>query len=320
MTTYVLGVDVSNWQGNDISGWLDGRDFCFVKITEGQHTVDSGWSGRISQARDAGVVVGAYHFARPENPVSGDASNFITTYGPALKPGDLIALDWESTGGLSNSASTAWKDGWISRVQEAFPNNLVGLYCNTDYWLHHDVSSEYGDFLWIASYGTSDPGIEADWKIWQYTSDPVDTSKAKFSTRAEMADWALSKDTGDDDGDGGGNVPSQMWTSIPVDGAADTVIATGPRTVIATLWLTLTATQGSEIQGRFYLTDAETGERVYTFPIAERLATLGKSFPDFSLPARLDDGEELRFEAKVYDYDAATVDVTSCTVAALGWD
>jgi hypothetical protein len=347
--SYLYGVDVSAYQGSNITGWLDARDFCFVKITEGQHTVDSGWSSRISQVRDAGLVVGAYHFAHPENPVSGDAQNFITTYGPALKPGDLIALDWEITGGLSWSSGTAWKDAWIKQVQEAFPENLVGLYCNTSTWLS-ETSSKYGDFLWIASYGVDDPGIEADWKIWQYTSSPVDTDKAKFSSRSAMKTWALSKasdDDGDDDqGDdaedltvdtpessGSGKpgfvwwrnntdftVVSQTWDTVDVTDEGHSAILTGPRRTVAHCWLYLTATEGSEIQGRFYKTDTTTGERTYSYPIAERIATRGQSFADFTLPVDVKTGETLRFEVKVFDYSATSVEVSQRVVSALVWN
>lgn len=341
--SFIYGIDVSAYQGSNITELLDDRDFCFVKITEGSHTVDSGWSGRINQVRDAGLVVGAYHFAHPENSVSGDADHFVTTYGPALQPGDLIALDWEATGGLSRSANTAWKDSWISRVQAAFPNNLVGLYCNTNYWLNQDVSSEYGDFLWIASYGTSDPGIQADWKIWQYTSSPVDTDKAKFASRDDMAAWARSKDAsgGGDDGDLTVETPkssssgkpgfvwwrnsdsftltSKEWATVDVTGGEQTAIMTGPRRTTVTCSLTLTASEGSEIQGRFYKTDARTGKRTYTAPIAERLATAGSSFVDFTLPYDVQDGETLRFEVKVYDYTAASVAVSQSVVSALVW-
>lgn len=339
--TYVLGVDLSGYQGSDVTGWLDGRDFAFVKVTEGSHTVDSGWSGRLAQVRDAGLVPGVYHFAHNENDVGGDVNNFVTTFGPALKPGDLIALDWEQTGGQSNAHCTAWKDEWISRVQEAFPSHLVGLYCSTNYWLNVDTSSGMGDFLWIASYGVDDPGIQADWKIWQYTSSPVDTNKAKFVSRADMRSWALSKDDGGDTGadlvvdtpsssDTGtpGFVwwrnntdslfASEMWVTVDVADEQSSII-TGPRYVTGTCWLTLTATSGSEIQGRFYKTDAATGERTYSYPIAERQATRGQSFPDFTVSASVKKDETLRFEVKVYDYDATMVSLSQALASMLVW-
>ncbi|MFJ8934047.1 peptidoglycan-binding protein [Streptomyces sp. NPDC102364] len=197
----IIGRDFSAYQGSSLYPWLDDIDFAFVKVSEGQHTVDSGWEGRLSQVRAAGLVAGVYHYAHPENPVSGDAQHFISTYRSSLRSGDLIAVDVEMTGGYSASHVTAWKDQWIAAVQDAFPENLVGLYCNTNYWLH-ETTGNAGDFLWIASYGTSDPGIQYDWKIWQYTSSPVDTNKAKFSSRADMREWALSKSDGDNDGGG----------------------------------------------------------------------------------------------------------------------
>jgi hypothetical protein len=199
----IQGIDVSSYQGSDISGDLSGMDFCFVKVSEGQQTVDSGWQGRISQARDAGVVVGAYHYGHCDEDVASNVELFVNTYGTVIEDGDLLVLDWEDTGGVSSSSATAWKDSWISQVQEAFPNNLVGLYCNTNYWLNVDTSSNFGDFLWIASYGTSSPGISASWSIWQYTDSPVDTSQALFNSLSDMQDWAWTKAGGSDSSDSG---------------------------------------------------------------------------------------------------------------------
>jgi hypothetical protein len=199
MTIY--GIDCSAYQGADITRYFAGRDFCFVKATEGQHTVDSGWQGRLSQARSAGLVCGVYHYAHPENPVSGDADHFISSFKPEIERGDLIAVDVEMTAGHSASSVTAWKDEWIARVQAAFPSHLVGLYCNVNYWLH-ETTSNAGDFLWVASYTSAgDPGIEYPWTIWQYTDSPVDTNRARFDSRAEMREWSLSKDDGEDDSD-----------------------------------------------------------------------------------------------------------------------
>lgn len=211
MTSYVYGVDVSQYQGSDITGWLDGRDFAFVKVTEGEHTIDSGWENRLAQVRSAGLVAGVYHYGHPNQSVTAEAQHLRDTYGPEARAGELIFLDIEMSGGKTAAQATAWKDQFIELVQGYFPEHLVGLYCNTNSWLNWDQSGRYGDALWIAAYNSSGPGIQADWTVWQYTSSPVDTNKAKFNSRAEMRAWAFSKsdedpdDNGSDGTDGGGS-------------------------------------------------------------------------------------------------------------------
>ena len=67
-------------------------------------------------------------------------------------------------------------------MKAAFPNNKVGLYCNRDWWLNHDTTSFYGDYLWIAIYtAADDPGIRHDWTFWQYTSEPYDKNRGRSS-------------------------------------------------------------------------------------------------------------------------------------------
>lgn len=206
----ITGIDVSDYQGDDVSSLLNGHDFAFVKVSEGEHTTDNDWSDQLGEARSAGVVIGVYHYGHCDEDVNANVSNFVNTYSGSIERGDLIALDWEDTGGVSDNAATAWKDAWISAVQEQFPSHLVGLYCDVAFWTGVDTSSNVGDYLWIADYGVSSPGIQATWTIWQYTDSPVDTSKATFGSRSDMQEWALSKDSGSTGGgdEGGTTTPT----------------------------------------------------------------------------------------------------------------
>src|ERR1700730_615071 len=100
----LTGPDVSNWQhpnGNAID-WAQvrsaGNSFAFVKATEGptgyyqNPYFYSDWAG----VRAAGMVRGAYHFARPEFSAVDQAHYFISVIGASSQPGDLPpALDLE---------------------------------------------------------------------------------------------------------------------------------------------------------------------------------------------------------------------------------
>ncbi|WP_043389971.1 GH25 family lysozyme, partial [Kitasatospora aureofaciens] len=112
-----------------------------------------------------------------------------------LVAGDMLVLDWEDPG-----VSNASKDKWIKYVQKKRPGHKVLLYCNRDYWLNRDSTSFAGDGLWIAQYNgkPGKPSIKAPWLIHQYTSTPVDTNLARFSSRAAMRTWATGSTQEDD--------------------------------------------------------------------------------------------------------------------------
>ncbi|WP_141726362.1 GH25 family lysozyme, partial [Actinacidiphila rubida] len=127
---------------------------------------------------------GHYHFARPGSmAVQGDYFLKRTT----LKPGDVIALDWEDAG-----VTGADKDAWIRYVQARTPGHRVGLYCNKDFWINRDHTGFYGDFLWIADpdNAAGAPDVKADWLFHQYSeAGGIDRDYCKL-TAAQLRQWA----------------------------------------------------------------------------------------------------------------------------------
>ena len=95
------GIDVSRYQQKiDWSAVAaSGVQFCFMKATEGARDVDAAFTRHWEDAETAGLIRGAYHFFRPQIPVSTQAELFARTIGQ-LQPGDLPpALDLEGTAG-----------------------------------------------------------------------------------------------------------------------------------------------------------------------------------------------------------------------------
>ncbi|MFC8670574.1 MULTISPECIES: glycoside hydrolase family 25 protein [Streptomyces] len=179
------GIDVSAYQSSSYS--TEGVSFVFVKATEGRTYVNPKLSAQTKRARDAGCVVGFYHFLWPGN-LTAQAEYFV---GKAPeKAGDILAVDWETTGDGTH-ASNAEKDRFIRKVKELRPNHRVVLYCNRNYWLNVDDTSYAGDGLWIADYVTAGkPRIQAKWRFHQYTDDPLDKNVARFDTLADLREWA----------------------------------------------------------------------------------------------------------------------------------
>lgn len=179
------GIDVSAYQSSSYS--TEGLSFVFIKATEGRSYVNPKLAAQTKRARDAGLVVGFYHFLWPGN-LTAQAEYFV---GKAPeRAGDILAVDWETTGDGTH-ATNAEKDRFIRKLKELRPRNRVVLYCNRHYWLNVDTTSYAGDGLWIADYVTAGkPRIKAAWRFHQYTSDPIDKNVARFETGAALRAWA----------------------------------------------------------------------------------------------------------------------------------
>ncbi|WEV25220.1 glycoside hydrolase family 25 protein [Streptomyces sp. 71268] len=181
------GIDVSSHQSSDFS--TEGLSFVFVKATEGRSYINPKQSAQASRARNAGCVVGFYHFLWPGN-LTAQAEYFVEKC--ASRKGDLLAVDWENTS-EGTRASNAEKDRFIREVKRLRPDHRVLLYCNRTFWLNHDTTSYAGDGLWIADYVTAGkPRIKAKWRIHQYTDRPLDKDVADFGSEAALRDWATS--------------------------------------------------------------------------------------------------------------------------------
>lgn len=179
------GIDVSS---NNGSFSISGMDFVIVKATEGHTYTNPKQKHQATTARSAGLVVGFYHFLWPGN-VDAQAQYFVEQCDS--RDGDILAVDWETTK-ANTRASSEEKDAILRKIKALRPNHRVILYCNRDFWLHHDKSSHAGDGLWIADYGPppGHPHITAPWLIHQYTRKPLDINVARFDSRAAMSNWA----------------------------------------------------------------------------------------------------------------------------------
>lgn len=158
-TTGALGADVSNWQG--VVSWApfaaSGRQFVFVKASEGNSTSYPTLNAQYQGAINAGVLVGLYHFAitslTPEQNANAFA-NQINRLGATtghLPP----ALDLEEgDGDLSG-----WAQRFVARLRQQTGCQQVFVYSDisfmrdqiTETWMDDDV------LIWIAD-PSSAPG------------------------------------------------------------------------------------------------------------------------------------------------------------------
>lgn len=171
--THLKGIDVSKWQG-DID-WkkvkADGVDFVIVKATEGQSTLDPNFKKNVSGAKAAGLKVGAYHYAHPDNNPIKEVDLFLrTTAGIEL---DLPpALDLEINKGLTKSQVTNFAVQWLTEMEKRIGKKPL-FYSYTSFIRSYIGPALAAWPLWIAHYEVTKPGDNGVWDQWavfQYSS------------------------------------------------------------------------------------------------------------------------------------------------------
>ena len=176
---FVDGIDVSHWQG-DIDWdqvYGSGKRFAFVKASEGISYRDPKFEENMANGREAGMLMGAYHFARPiNNSAVDEARFFVSVIEDYLTEGYLRpALDLEVGEGDWGYLSE-WVHEFMNTVRDE--TGIVSvIYVNSYYANNLDQSlAQYS--LWIArwTYDTSvlpDPGVWPSWDFWQWSNQTL---------------------------------------------------------------------------------------------------------------------------------------------------
>ena len=128
-----------------------GFEFAFLKATEGRTFDDERFSFNRRTAKAAGLVVGAYHYARPDNNTpEAEARHFLGVARP--KRGELLpVLDWEQA-----PPTGAWALGFLRAVEDAIGAAPI-LYTFPDFLRRTGSFQALRRFpLWYARYGRND--------------------------------------------------------------------------------------------------------------------------------------------------------------------
>ena len=175
----ILGIDVSHHQ-NSINWTLvynDGKVFAFCKATEGRTYQDPNFNTYMVNGKNAGLLMGAYHFARPDNnTATQEANNFLTHAQNYIGDGYLPpVLDVEDppNGHLDQlytaTQLTNWVQTWLTEVENQTGIKPI-IYTNAHYAAYLKPSLNTYN-LWIANPGTSPsspPTNIGNWQTWLF--------------------------------------------------------------------------------------------------------------------------------------------------------
>jgi GH25 family lysozyme M1 (1,4-beta-N-acetylmuramidase) len=180
----LLGQDVSHYQG--VVDWKAqkeaGSNFVFIKATESTTYIDSSFNANYDGAADAGIIRGAYHFARPAASSGKTQANYFLKHGGGWSndgktlPGALdleFNPDGDTCYGLSTNNMVAWiKD--FSDTYHAETKRYPVIYTTKSWWDQCTGSSTaFGKThpLWLARYADSPGATPAGWSVyffWQF--------------------------------------------------------------------------------------------------------------------------------------------------------
>lgn len=177
----IPGIDVSHYQGsiNWASVRAAGIEFAFIKATEGTTFKDSRFNANYPASHAAGVIRGAYHFARPAASTGAAQANYFASNGGAWSRDNLTlpgALDLEAgCHGKTQSAMVAWVRDFLNTYYARTGRHAV-IYTTTSWWT--TCTGNYSGFaannpLWIARWASAPGALPAGWgfyTFWQYTS------------------------------------------------------------------------------------------------------------------------------------------------------
>lgn len=155
--TITLGNDISKYQGDiNYDIFKNNTQFVLIKVTEGNGYTDPKFTRNQSEARRVGLLLGYYHFARPDlgNTPEAEANYFLSKIGD-LKENEFLALDYECA--LQKQSDVTWCKKFLDVVFEKTKVRPF-IYLNQAQIKNFDwnevVSGSYA--LWVACY-TYDP-------------------------------------------------------------------------------------------------------------------------------------------------------------------
>ena len=179
----LLGHDVSGHQGAvDWDGAAKiGAKFVYAKATEGTGFINPQFAQQYNGSYAAGLVRGAYHFARPDVSSGADQANYFLAHGGGWShdgrtlPGAIDA-EYNPYGETCYGKSPGDMVAWIhdfSDTYRAQTGRYPTIYTSTSWWKR--CTGNNGGFganaLWIARYNSFIGELPAGWgvhAIWQF--------------------------------------------------------------------------------------------------------------------------------------------------------
>ncbi|MDY0018914.1 MAG: GH25 family lysozyme [Anaerolineae bacterium] len=164
------GIDVSRWQGE--IDWTKvaaaGYRFAVIRATVGDQYTDPRFYVNWGRAKDAGLLLSAYHVLKPGTTPESQLAYFMGVVGERKADFPLV-LDIEVADGLSSQKVTDSVRTSLQRLTELEGRKPI-VYSARWFWSANvRPSAEWAAYdLWVANYGVSEPTLFDSWKTWRF--------------------------------------------------------------------------------------------------------------------------------------------------------
>ena len=168
-----------------------GYRFAFIRATIGDRYVDPRFDANWRAARDAGLLVSAYHAMTPDTPADDQVGHLFDVLDG--RAADLpLAVDAERDDGQEPAEITRCLMDCLDAVASQDGRAPI-VYTARWYWNRHVLTSvAWAAYdLWVASY-TAKPAMPSDWTAWRFW---------QYSERGRVPGIAASTDLNWFDGD-----------------------------------------------------------------------------------------------------------------------
>lgn len=183
------GIDEASYQSTNIADY-SGAKFTIVKTTEGLDYQNPKARAQIASAKNAGIPVGGYHYARfsADSNMAVQEGNYAVENAKnmGIPVGSIYACDWESgSGNYVDRGADASANAILTFMDTVAKAGYKPLLYSGKELLTKNISTKkitdkYGDCLWVAYYKTAGREDVADFNwfpsmdhvaIWQFTQN-----------------------------------------------------------------------------------------------------------------------------------------------------
>lgn len=204
MLEYVLGIDVSKWQG--LIDWVAvkaaGVVWACARIGIGTTYLDPMWARNLNGAREAGIVIGGYFVPTYCGGVGGQVNNLENGLEKAALP-DFLVNDVElfCNTGKANTNDVTY---WVDRYMKGVVNGRVLTYTSSSKWdtnlgdrfmaRDDDAIDPWASYtrLWIAHYRAL---AGQDWRFYLNPSNmpdlPISWTPSSTKERGPYLGWRI---------------------------------------------------------------------------------------------------------------------------------
>ncbi len=199
----MAGVDVSRY--NPEVDWAAlraaGHRFAYVKATEGTSHRSPTFAAQADGARDQGLFVGGYHYARPGSSDGATQARFFAGNGGGWTPDGRTlpgALDLEenTSGDPCYDLTPAQLRAWVQDFSDAYADvtgRFPVVYVKADTWaecLGDQPAARPGQHLWLYDHGAAPEALPPGWDrpaFWQRAIEDGLDRNVFYGTEADLA-------------------------------------------------------------------------------------------------------------------------------------